>query len=205
MTAKNKLFTVLSSLLMIFAVGSFAFAQEATTQDKSGTQETTKAGKEGKHGFGHRGGNGEGRGGKRFGHRGGKGEGRGGPMGGGMRGGGFHKLNLSEDQKLQMKNLHESFRTSNEASFKEARTLMQQKRDKTITADGEARLQALKSQMKSAHEGLRGSMQNILTAEQKTQLDTMKLERRQKMEERRKMREQRAPKADTPASKPTEQ
>lgn len=200
MTAKNKLFTVLSSLLMIFAVGSFAFAQETTTQDKSGTQETTKAGREGKRGFGHHGGNGEGRGGKRFGHRGGKGEGRGGMMRG-MRGGGFHKLNLSEDQKLQMKNLHESFRTSNEAGFKEAHTLMQQKRDKTITADGEARLQALKGQMKAAHEGLRSSMQGILTAEQKTQLDTMKLERRQKMEERRKMREQRAPKTATPETK----
>jgi len=196
MTAKNKLFTVLSSLLMVFAVGSFAFAQETTptTQGKS-TQETPK---DGKKGFGHRGGpNGE-----RGGHgRGFKGEkGLGGHRGGMMRGG-FAKLNLSEEQKLQMKNLHESFKTNNEASFKEIHTLFQQKRDKTITADGEARLQVLKGQMKSAHEQMRGSIQNILTAEQKTQLETMKQERRQKMEERRKMRQQGAPKPAVPETK----
>jgi membrane-bound lytic murein transglycosylase len=190
MTVKNKLFTVLSSLLMVFAVGSFAFAQETTTttQDKN-AQETPK---DGKKGFGHRGGPDGMRGGhgKGFGHR------------GGMMRAGFAKLNLSEEQKTQMKNLHESFKTSNEASFKEIHTLFQQKRDKTITAEGEARLQALKTQMKSAHDQLRGSIQNILTAEQKTQLETMKQEFRQKREERRKMREQRAPKPEAPGKTP---
>jgi protein CpxP len=179
MTVRNKLFTVLSSFLMVFAVGTFAFAQETTTQDNNNKQDAPKAEK----GFGHRGGpdgfkHGRHGSGKGFGHR-----------GGGMRGGGFAKLNLTEDQKLQMKNLHDSFKAGNEASFKEMHTLFQQKHDQTITAEGEARLQALKSQMKSAHEGLRASMAGILTAEQKTQLETMKQERRQKMEERRKMRQ----------------
>ena len=181
---------------MVFAVGSFAFGQETTTtttpQDKNATQEAPK---EGRKGFGHRRGGPDGFRGK---HR----EGFGGGKGFGHRGmhGGFAKLNLSEDQKLQMKNLHESFKAGHEGSFKEMHTLMQQKRDNTLTAEGQTRLQELKTQMKTAREQLRTGMQNILTAEQKTQLETMKQEFRQKREEHRKMR-QGAPKPGVPETK----
>lgn len=184
---------------MVFAVGSFAFGQETTTttpQDKNATQEAPK---EGRKGFGHRRGGPDGFRGK---HR----EGFGGGKGFGHRGGGMHafaKLNLSEDQKLQMKNLHESFKAGHEGSFKEMHTLMQQKRDNTLTAEGQTRLQQLKQQMKADREQLRTGMQNILTAEQKTQLETMKQERRQKMEEHRKMRQQGAPKQRVPETKET--
>ncbi len=196
MTVRNKLFTVLSSFLMVFAVGSFAFGQETpatTQQDKNVNQEAPK---EGKKGFGHRRGKdgsmrGKHGGGKGFGHR-----------GGGMHRG-FAQLNLSEEQKLQMKNLHEGFKAGHEASFKEMQTLFQQKRDKTLTADGQARMQELRKQLKADRQQLRGSIQNILTAEQKTQLETMKQERRQKMEERRKLRQQGAPKPAAPETKET--
>ncbi|HEV7642563.1 MAG TPA: Spy/CpxP family protein refolding chaperone [Pyrinomonadaceae bacterium] len=181
MTVRNKLFTVLSSFLMVFAVGTFALAQETTTkQEDSSKQDTQKVEK----GFGHRGGHGKG--GR---HGFGKGFGHGG-MRGGMRGG-FHKLNLSEDQKTQLKTLHESFRASNKTTFDEMHTLFQQKHDKTITADGEARIKVLGEQMKAAHEQLRATSMNLLTAEQKTQLETLKAERKLKMEERRKMRQSR--------------
>src|SRR5262245_57621260 len=115
MTVRNKLFTVLSSFLMVFAVGTFALAQETTTkQEDSSKQDTQKAEK----GFGHRGGHGKG--GR---HGFGKGFGR----HGGMRGmrGGFHQLNLSEDQKTQLKTLHETFRVNNKAAFDEMHTLFQ--------------------------------------------------------------------------------
>ena len=168
---------------MVFAVGTFALAQETTTkQEDSSKQDTQKAEK----GFGRHGGHGKG--GR---HGFGKGFGHGG-MRGGMRGG-FHQLNLSEDQKSQLKTMHESFKANNKAAFEEMHTLFQQKRDKTITADGDARMKVLRDQMKSAHEQLRANSMNLLTAEQKTQLETMKAERKQKWEERRKMREQRAP------------
>lgn len=189
MTVRNRLFTVLSSLLVVFAVSTFALAQETTTkQDDSGV----KATKEGR-GFGKRGGKdgkfagkfGRKGHGKGFGHRG---FGRGG-FGTGMRG--FHKLNLTEDQKTQMKTLHETFKAGNQANFDEMKTLFQQKRDKTITADGEARMKVLREQMKAGHEQLRANSLNVLTAEQKTELETMKAERKQKMEERRKLWEQR--------------
>jgi Spy/CpxP family protein refolding chaperone len=197
MTVRKNLLAVLSSLVMVFAVASFAMAQEtapAPKTDDSVKQEGPRGprGPRDGKGFGRHGG-GEGVKG-RHGMRGEKGFG--GHRGGGMRGG-FHMLNLSEDQKQKLKGLHESFRTSNEASFKEVHSLRLQKRDKTITAEGEARLQELKKQMKTAHEGLRASAEGILTAEQKTQLETMKAERKQKMEERRKMWEQK--KAAKPA------
>lgn len=195
MTVRKNLFAVLSSLVMVFAVGSFAMAQDtapAPKTDDSVKQEGQRGpreGREGRKGFGRHG---------KQGMHGMRGEKGFGGHRGGMRGG-FHMLNLSEDQKGRLKTLHESFRTSNEASFKEVHSLRLQKRDKTITAEGEARLQELKKQMKTAHEGLRASAEGILTAEQKTQLETMKAERKQKMEERRKMWEQK--KAAKPETK----
>src|ERR1044072_1284622 len=179
MTVRNKLFTVLSSFLMVFAVGTFALAQETTTRQDDSKQDSQKTEK----GFGHRGGHGKGGRhgfGKGFDHRGG--------MHGGMRGG-FHKLNLSEDQKAKMKPLHETFKANNKAAFDEMHTLFQQKRENTLTADGESRMKVLRDQMKTAHEQLRANSMNLLTAEQKTQLETMKAERKLKMEERRRMRQ----------------
>jgi protein CpxP len=179
MTVRNRLFTVLSSLLVVFAVGTFALAQETTTKqdDSKDSQKTEK-------GFG--------RGGMRGGHgkggRHGGGKGFGGGMRGGMRGG-FHQLNLSEDQKTQLKTLHETFKANNKATFDEMHTLFQQKHDNTLTADGEARMKVLRDQMKAAHQQLRANSMNLLTAEQKTQLETMKAERKQKWEERRKTRQ----------------
>jgi Spy/CpxP family protein refolding chaperone len=176
MTVRNKLFAVLSSFLMVFAVGTFAFAQETMTrQDDSSKQDAPQAEKGFRHPGGHRGF------GKGFGHRGG--------MRGGMMHGGFGKLNLSEEQKGQLKSLRENFRTSTETQRKEMFTLFQQKRDGTLNADGEARMKEIHSQMKAAGQGLHSSMLGVLTPEQKTQLETMKQEFRQKMQERRKMRQ----------------
>ena len=191
MTVRNRLFTVLSSLLVVFAVSTFALAQETTTKQDDSVQ---KVEKDGKRGFGRHGG---------FGKRGGKfgkghhGKGFGRHKGMGMRGG-FHKLNLSEDQKAQLKTLHESFRASNKAAFEEMHSLRQQKRENTLTADGQARMSVLRDQMKAGHEQLRASSLNLLTAEQKTQLETLKAERKQKMEERRKLWEQRKAERATP-------
>jgi protein CpxP len=191
MTAKYKLFTVLSSFLMVFALGTFAFGQETTNkQDDTSKQDTTQAEK----GFGHRGGHkGFGRHGKGFGHHG---------MRGGMGMRGFAKLNLTDDQKTQMKTLRESFHTSTQAQRQEMFGLMKQKHDGTLTAEGEARMKDLHNQMKTAGEGLHANMLGVLTAEQKTQLETMKQEFKQKWEERRKMR-QGQPQTDAPQTKET--
>jgi Spy/CpxP family protein refolding chaperone len=181
MTVKYRLFTVLSSFLMVFALGAFAFGQETTNkQDDTNKQDTPQAEKGFEH-HGMRGGHkGFGRHGKGFGHRG---------MGGGMGMRGFAKLNLSEDQKTQMKSLREGFHTSIQPQRQEMFGLMKQKHDGTLTADGEARLKDLHNQMKTAGEGLHANMMNVLTAEQKTQLETMKQEFKQKWEERRKMKQ----------------
>jgi hypothetical protein len=194
MTTRKNLFAVLSSLVMIFAVGSFAFGQDTATQDKGATQDTTQTQKGARGDFKHFGSPGHG-----FG-KGGFGRHKGGRMGGGMMHGGFARLNLSEEQKGQLKSLREGFRTSTEAQRKEMFSLFQQKRDNTLTAEGEARIKELRSQFKTAGEGLHSSMLNVLTAEQKTQLETMKQEHKQKMKEFRKNRQQRTPNTETPAA-----
>jgi len=183
---------------MVFAVGTFAFAQETTTkQDDSSKQDSTKVekgfrhpgGPDGPDGFRHGGF------GKGFGHKGG--------MHGGMMRGGFAKLNLTEGQKSQLKTLRESFHTNTEAQRKEMFTLFGQKHDGTLSAEGEARMKELRDQLKSAGQGFHANMLGVLTPEQKTQLETMKQEFRQKMEERRKMRQSQPQAPGAPAAPQT--
>ena len=101
----------------------------------------------------------------------------------------FAKLNLSDAQKQQIKDLRTSFREQNKALFdsmKQTRTDMKAARE----ANDTARLEALRANAKSAREqlkakseGLRAQMLNILTPEQRAQLDAMKAERQQRRQD----------------------
>jgi len=74
------------------------------------------------------------------------------------------KLNMTEDQKSKMKSLHESFR----------KDMSELKKNDNITVkEWNAKREAL---VKKHHE----AMQNILTPEQKAQIEKMKLERKSK-------------------------
>jgi hypothetical protein len=63
----------------------------------------------------------------------------------------------------------------------EFRQLMMQKRDGTITPEGETRLQALRQAQQQRHQ----EMLNVLTPEQRTQLEQIRRERREKFGEMR--------------------
>lgn len=79
---------------------------------------------------------------------------------------GSSQLNMTEDQKAKMKSLHESFR----------KEMGELKKNENITVkESKAKREAL---VKKHHE----AMQNILTPEQKTQIEKMKLERKSKGE-----------------------
>jgi protein CpxP len=96
---------------------------------------------------------------------------------------GFAKLNLSDAQKAQVKQLREQFRNENKALFdgmKQTRTEMKAARE----ANDTARLEALRGtatsqreQLKAKSQALNAQVLNLLTAEQRAQYDAMKAER----------------------------
>ena len=106
----------------------------------------------------------------------------------GKRGGEFaerfaEKLNLTEAQKAQAKQLHEQFRTQNEPlfnAFKQTKDDLRAARQANDTArvDAlEAALKTQKDQLKAARKAQHERFLSILTADQKAQLEAMKAER----------------------------
>jgi Spy/CpxP family protein refolding chaperone len=170
MSLKQKFFSGLTLAFAFVAFSTFASAQDSSTnQDQNSTQ---KQERRERRGFGNRGG--FGKEGKRGGHRGDK-----------MMMHGLSRLNLTDSQKEQTRTLFENFKTSTQPQREEMRGLMEKRRDGVITADETARLKELRTQMRASGEQLHTSVLAILTPEQRTQLDTMK----QEMKERRRNRQ----------------
>lgn len=87
------------------------------------------------------------------------------------------QLNLTPEQQERMRNIG----VGSKEERTEFRQLMMQKRDGTITPEGETRLQTLRL----AQQMRRQEMLKVLTPEQRTQLEQMRRERREKFGEMR--------------------
>lgn len=169
MSFKHKFISATATALAVAAFGTFVSAQDAATQPSDSTQQQEMREGRGKRGFGGK------RGGKRGGDK--------------MMRRALGQLNLSDAQKEQMRTISEDFRTSTQTERDEMRQLRMKKRDGIITDTEEARLKTLRMQLKTSGEQLRNSMLAILTAEQRAQLEQIKVERKQKMMERRRNRQ----------------
>ena len=101
---------------------------------------------------------------------------------GGMRGGLFSKLNLTDDQKAKIKQIHESFAERNKPLREQLRAKRQELRQ---ASEGGTFNEALATQKLTEMAGLQAKMMgeefrlhqetlSVLTAEQKTQLDQAK-------------------------------
>lgn len=181
--------SVLTVVIAVFAFSTFTLAQEnkaETTAPEKDKAEKHFKGQKG-HGWGRHGGRGRG-----FKHRHLK----------LMRM--MHKLNLSEDQKAQMRSIREANK-ADQATRDEMRTLFEAKRNGTITSEQKTRFEALKEQRMAKARSVREQIQNVLTAEQKAQLEQRKAEMKQRREEFRQKREllrqQKAPAATTETTK----
>ena len=121
--------------------------------------------------------------GDRMGHRGGFGH-RGMGM---MRA--FHELNLTDAQKTQIHSIMEGNKPD-QATMEEMKTLRKAKHEGTLTADQQSRLTALREQSKAKMQTVHEQLLNVLTAEQKAQLEAKKAEMKARREEFRQKREQ---------------
>ena len=101
------------------------------------------------------------------------------------------KLNLSDAQKQQVRDLQRSFRVENQAFFENAKDTRRQLREAKKAGDT-ARFEALKGTFKAQRETMKQLRQAqherilaVLTAEQRAQLETLKAERKARRDERR--------------------
>ena len=182
MSLKTRFLSFLTLAITVAAFSTLTSAQE----DKSAAPAPEKADKA-YHG-GHKG---------HFGDKMGRG-------GFGMRGHGMmrmlHGVDLTDAQKTQIKSIMEANKLD-QATMEEMHTLAKAKHDGTITADQQARLATLREQSKAKMRSVHEQIQNVLTAEQKAQIEQKKAEMKQRREEFRQKHEQyRQQKPSAPAA-----
>jgi P pilus assembly/Cpx signaling pathway, periplasmic inhibitor/zinc-resistance associated protein len=180
MSLSKKLFTGFAAFI---AAGTFAVAGSAQTTEKpvDGVEKSEKQDRRGMRrgeGFGK-------------GMRGGK---------GGHRGmGGLRGIELSDEQKTAMKAIRDANRPD-EATREELKTIMQARRAGTITPEQTERAKQLRAQSKEKAQAIKLQMDAILTPEQRQQIETKKVEmkqRREQMREQRQLRREGAQKTTT--------
>ena len=177
MISKIKFYAVTVSILALGIFAGSALAQDTTTTPNKDTQKQEK--------FERRG---------QFGRRGGM---RGGPMGMFRM---FRDLNLTDAQKQQIKAIMDSNKPD-QATMDQMKAIRESRKSGTeLTADQKAQLKALRQQqaekMRSVHE----QVMNVLTPEQKAQLEQKRQEMKQRWEQRDQQKQKTAPKTDKPIS-----
>jgi Spy/CpxP family protein refolding chaperone len=145
---------------LVFALSAVAFAQQPTLapQDNGQQQEGRRRGVGGRHGMGKKG------------H------------------GGMHRLmnqlNLTDAQQQQLRAIEERFEASTKTQREEMRRLRESTQGEP-SADTQARFQALRAEIGQAMKGQRQEMLNLLTPEQRTQMEQLIKERKARQGERR--------------------
>jgi periplasmic protein CpxP/Spy len=111
------------------------------------------------------------------------GRGRGGRKGwGGMRGGAFSQLNLTDDQKAKMKQIRESFAATNKPLHEQLRAKRQELRqaneggtfNEALATQKLTEMAGLQAKLMGERIRLHQEMLSVLTAEQKAQLEQTK-------------------------------
>jgi Spy/CpxP family protein refolding chaperone len=171
---KIKTLTI-ASLSAIAIATPIVLAQTSTTDQNSTPQVERGQGGHGK-GWGHRG------------DRGGRGRG----FGKGMRGGMFRDINLTEDQKTRMKQIHESFNARTQSLRQELRTKRQELRqaseggsfNEALATQKLQETASLQAKLMGERFKLHQEMQSVLTAEQKAQIEQKRAEFKAKRAQR---------------------
>jgi Spy/CpxP family protein refolding chaperone len=103
-----------------------------------------------------------------------------------LRGAVASKLNLTDDQKSQLRQLRETNQAKNEQLFADVRAKRQELRsltraDDPHASDVRAQLDALRPQLEAARQEQHTAFLTILTPEQRTQLEQWKSQREQRL------------------------
>ena len=94
----------------------------------------------------------------------------------------MRELNLTDDQRQQIRQVVESDMESTKGQREELRQLIDKKTQGTLTADEQARFKTLHEQMRASVKDTESKIATLLTAEQKTKLEEIMKERRENRE-----------------------
>ena len=106
------------------------------------------------------------------------------PQGGGQRRGGkgganmgvmrlVNQLNLTDEQKTKVMAIAAKYAESTKTQREEMMKLQRDKKQGTASADADDKLKALRKELNQANKAMRDEITPILTAEQRTQLETL--------------------------------
>jgi Spy/CpxP family protein refolding chaperone len=127
-----------------------------------------------------------------------------GRMGGDGFGRGFKQLNLSDEQRQQLRAIRERYQQTFAPQRQELRQLAETRRSGgTLTPEQQARAQELHAQLRANGEKLRAEMLSVLTPEQQAQLKQQREQFKERREEFKQQRqERRARRGNAPATTP---
>ncbi|MBK6725162.1 MAG: Spy/CpxP family protein refolding chaperone [Acidobacteria bacterium] len=163
----KRFFSILTLAIAALAFTTVSFAQETKTETTTDKAVKTERGDKrigGEWKMGKRG---------KFGRH------------GKMRGVGLRGINLTDAQKEQFKALRQANRPS-QAFRDEMKAIREAKRAGTITEDQKLRVKALRDEMRAKRKANHEQIMNILTVEQKAELETRRAEMKTRREEMRK-------------------
>ncbi len=163
MSLRRKLIGISMTIGLIFALSAVAFAQQPTLAPQDNGQQ--------QEGQGRRRGGGVGR--RSMGKKG---------HGGMQRL--MNQLNLTDAQQQQLRAIQDRFEASTKTQREEMRRLRESTQGEP-SAETQARFQALRAEIGQAMKGQRQEMLNLLTPEQRTQLEQLVQERKARQGERR--------------------
>jgi Spy/CpxP family protein refolding chaperone len=95
------------------------------------------------------------------------------------------QLNLTDAQQQQLRAIQERFEASTKTQREELRKLHESNQGGTLSADTQARVEALRTEMNQAMKTTRAEMLAVLTADQRTQFEQLVKERKARHEEMR--------------------
>jgi protein CpxP len=158
MSLRRKLTGASLMLGLVFTFSAAAFAQQPGTSSPQDNGQQRREQWGGRHGMGKRGPGGIGR--------------------------LASQLNLTDAQRQQLRAIEERFDASTKAQREEMRRLHESTQGEP-SADTQARFQALRAELGQARKAQHQEMLNVLTAEQRTQLEQMVKERKERHGEKR--------------------
>lgn len=105
---------------------------------------------------------------------------------------GLDRLNLSDAQREQLRQIESRYAASFRARREELHAIRQSRRQAgaALTAEQEARARQLREELRADSERMRTEMRGVLTEEQRTQLQSVRDEMRERREEFRERRQE---------------